>query len=143
MIARPFTPPEDGMPDRAEPDHGEARVGEHLPLPPQFFHVLVTLGGDARHGYGIIRAFEELTGGRETLLPGSLYATLARMVELGLLEPASGPAGEASGGPERRYYRSTPLGRAVARAEAARMEEIVGLAWRRVPPAGLAAEGPG
>lgn len=110
-----------------------AKPEDHLPLPPQFFHVLVALGGESMHGYGVIQAFEELTEGRETLLPGSLYATLARMVELGLLEPAEAPEGERSGGPKRSYYRSTELGRATARAESARMERLSTLARGRVP----------
>lgn len=114
------------------------RVEAHLPLPPQFYHVLLALGEETRHGYGIIRSFEALTDGRETLLPGSLYATLARMVELGMLEAAPAPRGESSGGPERRYYRSTSLGRAVARAESARMERLVRIARDRRLGGGLA-----
>lgn len=109
---------------------------DHLPLPPRFFQVLLALGGEAMHGYGIIQAYEELSGGQETLLPGSLYATLARMTELGLIEPAPAPAGERSAGPKRRYVRATELGSEVARAEAERMERMVGLAReRRLGPA--------
>lgn len=107
------------------------RPEDHLPLPPQFYHVLLALGEERLHGYGIIQAFEAMTEGRETLLPGSLYATLARMVELGLLEPAGPPRGATSGGPKRRYYRSTVLGRSVARAESARMERLLRLARSR------------
>lgn len=111
------------------------RPEDHLPLPPQFYHVLLPLGEETMHGYGIIRAFEALTGGCETLLPGSLYATLARMVELGLLEPARAPQGATSGGPKRRYYRSTSFGRSVACAESARMTRLVRLArGRRLGP---------
>lgn len=115
------------MPER------NARPEDHLPLPPQTFHVLIALGAEAMHGYGIIQAFEDLTEGRETLLPGSLYATLARMTEVGLLEPASPPEGDRSGGPKRRYYRATRLGVATAAAEASRLDRLVALARDRLP----------
>lgn len=103
----------------------------HLPLAPRFFQVLIALGDETMHGYGIIQSYEALAGGRETLLPGSLYATLARMTELELIEPAPAPPGEKSAGPKRRYVRATPLGTAVACAEAERMERMVGLARER------------
>ncbi len=101
---------------------------DHLPLAPQFYHVLLALGDQTMHGYGIIQAFEELTEGHETLLPGSLYATLSRMVELKLLAPAEQPRGERSGGPRRRYYRVTRLGRSVARAESERLARLLAVA---------------
>ena len=109
------------------------------PLPSQTYHVLLALGNETLHGYGIIQAFEALTDGAETLLPGSLYAALGRMVEEGLLEEAPAPRGETSGGPSRRYYRMTTAGRAAARAESARRERLLELARAR----GLATAGKG
>lgn len=100
-------------------------VEKLIPLPPQTYHVLLTLGEDVLHGYAIIEAFEALTQGRETLLPGSLYATLARMVDEGLLAEASPPSGEASRGARRRYYRVTPRGRRAAWAESERREMLL------------------
>jgi DNA-binding PadR family transcriptional regulator len=102
-----------------------------LPLAPQFFHVLLALADDTLHGYGIIQAFEGMTSGRETLLPGSLYAALGRMVDAGLIEEVAPPAGTASGGPARRYYRVTRLGRAAARAESDRLARLLALARSR------------
>ncbi len=102
-----------------------------LPLGTLHFHVLVALGGEVMHGYGIIQAYEAMTEGRDTLLPGSLYSALSRMVELELLEEVAPPAGESSGGPSRRYYRVTAFGRAVARAESERMSRLVELARRQ------------
>lgn len=107
---------------------GGASPESHLPLSPTVYHVLLALGEAARHGYGIIGAFEELTGGAETLLPGTLYATLSRMTESGMVEEVEGPSEESSGGPPRRYYRATPFGRAVARAESARLERLLTIA---------------
>lgn len=98
-----------------------------LPLTPPEFHVLLALGDEALHGYGMMRSLEEKTGGRDALLPGTLYATLARMVARGLLE-ALAEAPEDGADARRRYYRATPLGRAVARAEAARLTRLLAVA---------------
>jgi DNA-binding PadR family transcriptional regulator len=110
-------------------------MGTTPPLAPQTYHILLALGGQTLHGYGIIQAFEELTGGAETLLPGSLYASLGRMVEDGLVEETRAPRGAGSGGPARRYYRMTARGRAAARSESARRARLLNLARAR----GLAA----
>ena len=108
-----------------------------LPLPAGMYHVLLALGGEVLHGYGIIQSFEALTGGADTLLPGSLYAILARMATIGLVEEVDPPSAEPSGGPPRRYYRMTALGRAVARAESARQARLLEVAHAR----GLAPQG--
>ena len=111
---------------------------DHLPLPVQLFQVLLALGEDTLHGYGIIRALETLTEGRETLLPGSLYGSLSRMVQAGFLEEADPPPGQTSGGPPRRYYRATAYGKAVARAEAERMDRLLAVARaRKLAPRGV------
>jgi DNA-binding PadR family transcriptional regulator len=112
---------------------------EPAQLSQQAYHILVALGGETMHGYGIIQSFEELTSGAETLLPGSLYAALSRMADAGLLKEVAAPATESSGGPARRYYRVTAAGRAAARAETARRERVLRAARAR----GLAPEGGG
>ena len=115
----------------------DSRPEDFLPLTTPEYHVLLALGDDALHGYAMMQALEEKTGGRDALLPGTLYATLARMVERGLLEPlAEPPDPEADG--RRRYYRVTALGRAVARAESARLRRLLEVAER----ARLVPEGP-
>jgi DNA-binding PadR family transcriptional regulator len=93
--------------------------------------VLLALGDDVLHGYGIMQRFEALTRGTDQLLPGTLYVTLSRMVEQGLIEPARAPAGEQSGGAPRRYYRITPRGRAAGRAESERLRRLVQAAKER------------
>lgn len=112
------------MSDASRPD-----PTEHLPLPPSMYNVLLALGERTLHGYGMIRVFEEMTGGAETLLPGTLYATIARMVDDGLLEETDRPPdADPSGGPRRRYYRVTGYGRAVARAESERLARLLDVA---------------
>jgi DNA-binding PadR family transcriptional regulator len=107
------------------------------PLSPPVYHVLLALGDEVLHGYGIMRRFEELTGG-DQLLPGTLYATLARMVELGLIEEARAPSGDQSGGAPRRHYRVTGRGRALGRAESERIRKLVEVARRRAWLPGVA-----
>jgi DNA-binding PadR family transcriptional regulator len=81
----------------------------------------------------MMQAFEELTHGAERLLPGTLYATLARMVETGLIEETDRP--EVGADARRRYYQATGFGRRVAAAETARMSRLVEVARsRRLAP---------
>lgn len=101
---------------------------ELVPLSPTVYHVLLALGDGTLHGYGIMESFEALTEGKETLLAGTLYATLGRMLDRGLVAEAEPPPGESSGGPKRRYYCVTDFGRAVARAESARLERLLTVA---------------
>src|SRR5918993_2937217 len=92
-----------------------------IPLKPATYQILLALGDqEATHGYAIMQAVSEMTDGRETILPGTLYAALARMVEDKLVEE-SPPRDDVSGGPPRRYYKRTAFGRAVARAGAERL----------------------
>ena len=93
-----------------------------LPLPAPFFQILVALAAGDAHGYAIMRHVEERTGGKLRLSPGTLYGSIKRMLELGLIQEAP----RKSGGDERRRcYRLTGLGRKTARAEAARMTETL------------------
>ena len=95
-----------------------------LPLPPLDFQVLIGLAGGARHAYGLAAAVEaEGTGARLEL--GSLYRILARLTADGLIEETGVPREEPRRHPRRRYYTLTAFGRAVAAAEARRLEALV------------------
>jgi DNA-binding PadR family transcriptional regulator len=98
-----------------------------LPLTTPEYHVLLALGDAALHGYAMMQALEAKTGGKDTLLPGTLYTTLARMVRHGLLEELEEPP-EPGADARRRYYRVTALGRAVGKAETARLARLIRLA---------------
>lgn len=101
---------------------------ELIPLKHATYQVLLALGdGDSMHGYAIMQAVSAMNDGRESILPGTLYAALARMVDEGLVEE-SDPRDDASGGPPRRYYRRTSFGRAVARAESERLRALLEVA---------------
>jgi DNA-binding PadR family transcriptional regulator len=99
-----------------------------IPLKHSTYRALLALADDELHGYAIMQAVSDMTDGRETILPGTLYAALARMVDDGLIETLQGPADEGSGGPRRRYYRRTSFGRAVARAESERVRALLDIA---------------
>ena len=100
-----------------------------IPLKQSIYRVLLTLtDGDWLHGYAIMQAVSQLSDGRETILPGTLYAALARMVDDGLVEVREAPDDDRSGGPARRYYRRTAFGRAVARAESERLRALLDIA---------------
>jgi DNA-binding PadR family transcriptional regulator len=89
-----------------------ARPDSLLPLPPAFFHILLALADEDRHGYGIIQEVLARTNGDVRLSPGTLYRSIQRMLD----------------DERRRYYRITPFGRSVARAEANRLHDLVRLA---------------
>jgi DNA-binding PadR family transcriptional regulator len=99
-----------------------------LPLPPATFHILVALAREDRHGYAIILDVEERTHGDLRLSAGTLYRSIQRMLEQGLIrETRDRPAPELDD-ERRRYYRITPFGTAVAGAEAQRMSDLVRMA---------------
>ena len=56
--------------------------GDLLPLSTPVFHILLALGQESLHGYGIMQAIESKTGGAATVLPGTLYTTLNRMLDV-------------------------------------------------------------
>ncbi len=104
-----------------------AGVEALLPLQPAAFHILLALSAGDCHGYGIITDVEARTGGALRLSPGTLYRTIQRLLEDGLIQEPRKPSGPTDD-PRRRYYRITPFGSAVVRAETRRLTELVRLA---------------
>jgi DNA-binding PadR family transcriptional regulator len=99
-----------------------------LPLPEATFHILMAVAEDDRHGYAIIQEVATRTDGMLKLSPGTLYRSIQRMLEQGLIqETAERPAPELDD-ERRRYYRITSFGRAVGKAEARRLAQLVKLA---------------
>jgi DNA-binding PadR family transcriptional regulator len=109
-----------------------------LPLPPATFHILLAVAEEDRHGYAIIQDVAARTNGELKLSAGTLYRSIQRMLEQGLiLETRDRPAPELDD-QRRRYYRITPFGDAVARAEARRLTQLVRMARDRGFAAGRA-----
>jgi DNA-binding PadR family transcriptional regulator len=105
------------MPDR-DPESA-------LPLTPATFHILLALADEERHGYAIMQEVAERTDGSVKLGPGTLYGSLKRMLDQGLVEESDERADPVLDDERRRYYRITRFGLAVARAEARRLEAMV------------------
>src|SRR5437762_7679963 len=95
----------------------------YLPLPPATFHILFALTDGELHGYAIMKAVR--------LGPGTLYGSLKRLLKAGLVEEGGERVDPERGDERRRYYRLTPLGLAVVRAEARRLDAIVRAARRK------------
>jgi DNA-binding PadR family transcriptional regulator len=99
-----------------------------LPLPPATFHILMAVAHNELHGYAIIQDVAERTDGAIRLSAGTLYRSIQRMLEQGLLaESRERPAPEFDD-ERRRYYRITSFGTKVARAEATRLMQLVRMA---------------
>ena len=99
-----------------------------LPLTPIVLQVLLALADGDRHGYGIIQEVIRRTGGLMTLRTGTLYTVLKRLLELDLIEESDARPAPDEDDERRRYYRVTPFGRTVMKAEAQRLEDVVALA---------------
>lgn len=105
---------------------------DFLPLKDLVFRILVALSDGERHGWSLVQALDEPSGGTR-LLPGHLYRTLNAMLGDGLIAESdeastSAPvaAGKGkSGAAPTRFFRLTPIGVEVARAETARLESLV------------------
>jgi DNA-binding PadR family transcriptional regulator len=111
---------------------GKGRNPEtHLPLTPATFQILMALVDGERHGYAIMKEVEERTEGSVRLGPGTLYGSLKRLLENGLVDEGVERADPVMGDERRRYYRITMFGLSVARAEAKRMEVVVRTARRK------------
>jgi DNA-binding PadR family transcriptional regulator len=102
-----------------------------IPLPPATFHILIALAGEDMHGYAIIQDVAARTSGELRLSAGTLYRSIQRMLEQGLIiETRERPAPEYDD-ERRRYYRITSFGTAVAQAEARRLTQLVKMARSR------------
>lgn len=102
-----------------------------LPLPEATFHILLALLDEDRHGYAIIQDVEARTGGALRLSAGTLYRSIARMVEQGLIAEVTRRRPARPEDQRRRYYHITPRGVAAARAEMRRLSDLVRLARAR------------
>jgi len=99
-----------------------------LPLPPVTFHILIALADEDRHGYAIMQDVAQRTDGALKLGAGTLYRSVQRMLEQGLLSEVSTRPAPEMDDERRRYYRITAFGRAVARAETRRLAQMLKLA---------------
>src|SRR5947209_11081065 len=99
-----------------------------LPLQPATFHILVALADDDRHGYAIIQDVAARTNGAIRLSAGTLYRSIQRMLEEGLIVETRDRPSPEDDDERRRYYRITPLGTTTAKAEARRLSQLMKMA---------------
>ena len=111
---------------------GRRTLDDLLPLTPTVFHVLVALASGPRHGYAVAEEVEELTEGRIVMGPGTLYGSLQRMQDAGLIEETPNPGDEGLHAGRRRYYKMTPLGSEVLRAESEGLMRALAVAQARL-----------
>ena len=104
----------------------DSSITPALPLPTAVFHILVALADRDRHGYSIMQDVAARTSGKFRISAGTLYSSIRRMLEQGLIEELEESPDPASQDERRRYYRITILGRETALAEARRLNELLG-----------------
>ena len=92
-------------------------------------HILLSLAAEDRHGLGIAADVKAFTGGRLVLGPGTLYGTIKRLLDAGMVEDLGSPADDD---PRRRYYRITAKGRRALEAETEGLASVLGVARRRL-----------
>ena len=111
-------------------DHGEGRRGRRsrrMFESGELRLVLLKLVADEpRHGYDLIRAIEELTGGEYAPSPGIVYPTLTLLQDMGLIEEA------VAAGP-RKPFQVTGEGRQHLEEKAEEVEELFARLKRLMP----------
>jgi DNA-binding PadR family transcriptional regulator len=103
-----------------------SKCGPHVPLTPAVFHILLALFGQERHGYDIMQQVKSDSEGTVKMGPGTLYGSLDRMIEAGLVKKGN------TRDPRRIYYRLTTVGQATLRAETERLSRLSVVARRRL-----------
>lgn len=121
------------------PEQPSYEVSRHLPLKQQWFHILLALSEQTRHGSGIVRAVLQETDGKLRLWPATLYGSLEEMATSGWIEEVTGreqrPADESE---KKRFYRITPAGALLLAAEADRLQALAQAALTRLSAGNLA-----
>ena len=104
---------------------GDHDITDLLPLPASVMHIVVALADGEKHGYAIMRDVEALSDGVVRMGSGTLYGSLKRMLDQGLIEETDERPDPALDDQRRRYYRLTDLGRRVGAAEQTRLAALV------------------
>ena len=100
-------------------------VEQLLPLRTQWFHIMLCLADGEQHGYAIMQEVLQRSDGKIRLWPASLYGSLKRLIAADLIEESDARPAPQLDDARRRYYRLTPLGRRVLKAECDRLQDLV------------------
>ena len=103
----------------------------NTPLTPAVLHILLALSTEERHGYGIMKQVESESQGKVRMGPGTLYGSLGRMMEAGLIRESDKKVDRELDDERRVYYKITAVGQATLAAELERYREVVAVARRK------------
>ena len=98
------------------------------PLTPAVLHILLALSAQQRHGYGIMKQVESDSQGKVKMGPGTLYGSLGRMIDAGLIRESDRKPDPKMDDERRVYYKITALGQKALAAELERYREVVAVA---------------
>jgi DNA-binding PadR family transcriptional regulator len=101
------------------------------PLTPAVLHILLALSTEERHGYGIMKQVELDAQGKVKMGPGTLYGSLNRMIEAGLIRESEKRIDPKMDDERRIYYKITGLGQKALAAELERYREVVAVAKQK------------
>src|SRR5512134_2929566 len=104
---------------------------DQIPLTPAVFHILLALSSGERHGYGIMKQVEADSQGKVTMGPGTLYGSLKRMLDAGLVKESDKRVDPEMDDQRRIYYQITAVGAQALAAELERYQRIVTIAQER------------
>lgn len=108
---------------------------DNAPLTPAVLHILLALSIRERHGYGIMKQVEQDSQGKVKMGPGTLYGSLGRMIEAGLIRKSDKKIDPEMDDERRVYYGITDLGQNTLAAELERYREVVAVAeQKRISP---------
>ncbi len=99
-----------------------------VPLTPAVLHILLALSTEERHGYGIMKQVESESRGKVKMGPGTLYGSIGRMIDAGLIRESDKRPDPALDDERRIYYAITGAGRKALEAELDRYQEVVAVA---------------
>jgi DNA-binding PadR family transcriptional regulator len=108
-----------------------ATTNPNPPLTPAVFHILLALSNGERHGYGIMKQVEADSQGKVTMGPGTLYGSLKRMLDAGLVKESDKRVDLEMDDQRRIYYQITGIGAQALAAELERYQHIVKIAQQR------------
>jgi len=103
----------------------------NTPLTPAVLHILLALSTQERHGYGIMKEVESDSQGKVKMGPGTLYGSIGRMIEAGLIRESDKKVDPEMDDERRVYYKITGPGREALAAELERYRELVAVAKRK------------
>ncbi|TFG46890.1 MAG: PadR family transcriptional regulator [Gemmatimonadales bacterium] len=105
------------------------------PLTPAVLHILLALSTRERHGYGIMKQVESDSEGKVKMGPGTLYGSIRRMIEAGLIGESDKAIDPDMDDERRIYYKITGQGQAALTAELQRYRAVVAVArHKRLSP---------